>query len=60
MFGLLEGSDPSGGGPIAGRELGGSCAGFDGGVAAVIVRCNSIRSPFSVPEYILLPVLKET
>jgi len=60
VFGFLEGSDPSGGGPIAGRELAGSGAGFGGVVPGAIVRCNSIRSLFNVPEYILLPVLKET
>src|SRR5579862_1681677 len=57
--GLIDGSDPSGGGPTV-RPL----AGSDGATCSlklnVISRSNSISSPFTLPENVLFPALNDT
>jgi len=57
LFGFLDGSDPSGGGPTAGRGPAGSSARCDVKPDPT-VRCSSIWSPSNVPEYVLFPALK--
>ena len=56
---LIDGSDPSGGGPTAHR-FASSFAGWGIGKPTFVVRCNSICSPFSVPANVLFPAVKET
>src|SRR5580765_8926646 len=55
----IDGSDPSGAGPIAGRH-GSSLAGFGDSHGKLTERCNSMRSPLTAPLKSLLPDLKAT
>src|ERR1022692_3030253 len=55
----MEGSDPSGAGPIAGLP-GSSFGGVGVSHGRFTKRCNSIRSPLSKPVKLLFPDLKAT